>query len=584
MVTQLNLRVRFLLIAALLFVAFAAPAWLAVRSLVDEVTQQWTVRYAEQQIRYDRTRFLRPIEREIELARQLAKSAAIVDFARDPANALLEARAIADMENLRLSFNDQSYFVAFLQSGRYYHNNRESEFAGKQYRYTLRPDESKDSWFYAQIGQARDLHLNVNFDKRLGVTKLWINVLIRDGDRVLGLAGTGFDLTGIIENFVEPSTPGVTRFLIDHAGAIQLHRDRNLIDFSSISKASEEQKTIDLMFAKPKDVAAIRDGMRYLLTSDDKVVTIPVEMQGRRYLVGLSRLASIDWYEVTLLDLGVLFPLSQFTAVFGVYAIFVAVVLLLFSLAMNHYVIRPVERLDRAMEGFKKGEPAPSDLSKGGTGEIRSLMKHFAELAEAVTEARLDLESKIRQRTTELDRLTKTDALTGILNRRGMTERLEVELVRILREGGQFGVLLIDVDWFKEVNDKYGHTAGDRVLSTIAELIKGEIRPYDFASRWGGDEFLVLVSPTDQKALDSLGTRLCTAVRVSRAALDDEGGPIPVSLSIGGHLAVPGEDLAAVLAHADQALYLAKRQGRCTYRASGSPLTRQGKPDQSPSA
>jgi len=573
-VTQLNLRVRFLLIAALLFLAFAAPAWLAVRSLVDQVTRQWTVRYAEQQIRYDSTRFLRPILREIDLARQLARSAAIIDFAHDPGNAALEARAIADMENMRISFSDQSYFVALLQTGRYYHNNRTGDFTGKQYRYTLDPGEGKDSWFYAQIEQARDLHLNVNLDKRLGVTKLWINVLIRDGDKVLGLAGTGFDLTDFIDNVVEPSTPGVTRFLIDHAGAIQLHRDHSLIDFSSISKSSDEQKTIDLMFGNPKDVAAIRAAMRSLLTSADKVVTIPVEMGGRRYLVGLSRLETIDWYEVTLLDLGVLLPLSQFTAVFGVYALFMAFMLLLFSLAMNHYVIRPIQRLDRAMADFEKGDRVPPDLSSRGTGEIRRLMQRFSELAGMVTEARLDLESKVRERTVELDRLTKTDALTGILNRRGMTERLEAELVRTAREGGQFGILLIDVDWFKDVNDKYGHIAGDRVLATIAVLIKGEIRPYDFASRWGGDEFLVLVSPTDQSTLDSLGTRLCTTVGVSKAALDDDGNPILVSLSIGGHLSAPGEDLATVLAKVDQALYRAKREGRCTYRASSAPGNR----------
>lgn len=568
MLNQLNLRVRFLLIAALLFLAFAAPAWLAVRSLVDEVTQQWTVRYAEQQIRYDRTRFLRPILREIDLARQLARSAAIIDFAQDPGNAALEALAVADMENLRTSFNDQSYFVALLQSGRYYHNNRGGEFTGRQYRYTLDPKEGKDSWFYAQIDQGRDLHLNVNLDKRLGVTKLWINVLIRDGEKVLGLAGTGFDLTDFIDNVVEPSTPGVNRFLIDHTGAIQLHRDQSMIDFSSISKASDEQKTIDLMFGKPHDVAALRAGMQYLLTSADQVVTIPVEIEGRRYLAGLSRLESIDWYEVTLLDLAVLLPLSQFTAVLGVYALFMAFMLLLFSLAMNHYVIRPIERLDRAMTDFEKGDQVPSDLSRRGTGEIRRLMQRFVGLADMVTEARLDLESKVRQRTVELDRLTKTDSLTGILNRRGMTERLEAELVRIAREGGQFGVLLIDVDWFKEVNDKYGHTAGDRVLATIAGLIRGEIRPYDFASRWGGDEFLVLVSPADQATLDSLGTRLCTTVGVSKAALDDRGGPIPISLSVGGHLAAPGEDIATVLENADQALYRAKGEGRCTYRAS----------------
>ena len=568
MATQLNLRVRFLLIATLLFLAFAAPAWLAVRSLVDQVVEQWAVRYAEQQIRYDRTRVLLPILREIAVARLLAGSSPLIDFARDPNNAALEARAIADMESHRIGFSDQSYFVALLPTGRYYHNNHAGEFTGEQYRYTLDPRQAKDSWFYDQVAQARDLNLNVNRDESLGVTKLWINVLIRDGGKVLGLAGTGLDLTDFIDNVVETSTPGVTRFLIDHSGAIQLHRDQSLIDFSSSSKSGAEHKTIDRMFGNPVNVAAVRAGMRDLLTSKEDVITIPVQMNGTRYLIGLSRFENIDWYEVTMLDLGVLLPFSQFTIVLGVYALSMAFMLFLFSLAMNHYVIRPIERLDHAMAGFEKGDPVPSDLPNGGTGEIRRLMQRFAALTDVVTEARLDLESKVRQRTLELDRLTKVDVLTGILNRRGMAERMEAELVRTAREGGHFGILLIDVDWFKDINDKHGHLAGDRVLRTIADLIEHEIRPYDLASRWGGDEFLVLVSPADQLTLDSLGTRLCTTVGVTKAALGDDGVPIAIGLSIGGHLSQPGDDIGTVLLNADQALYQAKRSGRCTYRAS----------------
>lgn len=525
------------------------------------------MRYAEQQARYDRTRILRPILREVSLARQLASSVSIIDFARDPDNAALEARAIADMENLRLSFSDQSYFVALLRNGRYYHNNRAGEFTSHPYRYTLDPDAPKDSWFYGQVKQMRDLHLNVNFDKYLGVTKLWINVLIRDGKEVLGLAGTGFDLTEFIEDIVGQATPGMTRLLIDDAGAIQIHRDQNLIDFSSISKSNNEQKTIDLMFGNPSDAAAIRAGMRELLTSPDKIVTIPMQMEGRRYLVGLARLENIDWFEITLLDLEVLMPFSQFTVVLGVYALSMAVMLLLFSLAMNHYVIRPLGRLDRAMASFEMGNLVPPDLADSGTGEIRQLMQRFAELADLVTEARLDLESKVRQRTLELDRLTKIDVLTGIMNRRGMTERLESERERTTREGGQFGILLIDVDWFKHINDKHGHVAGDHALKTAAGLIACEIRPYDVASRWGGDEFLVMVSPADQATLDRLGARICTSVGGSQAVQDGKGETIAIGLSIGGHLSMPGEDVNAMLMHADKALYQAKRAGRGTYRS-----------------
>lgn len=552
----------------MLFAAFSVPTWLAVRSLVDDIMAQWTVRYVEQQVRYDKIRVMRPIVREITVARQLASSAAIIDFARDPGNATLQARAIGDMETLRYSFSDQSYFVVLLNGGQYFHNNRQGEYTGRQFRYTVRPDAPKDSWFYDQIAQRRDLHLNVNIDRSLGVTKLWINVLIRDRDEVLGIAGTGFDLTEFIENVVEPGTTGLTRVLIDGAGAIQLYRDQSLIDFSSISKSSDEQSTIEAIFDQPSDIAAIRAGMKELRASSDLVKAIPAEMAGRRYLIGLTRLESLDWYEMTLMDLAVLMPFSQYKAVLVVYVFLMAFMLLLFSLAMNYYVIRPLGRLDRAMADFEQGQQVPADLADSGTGEVRSLMNRFSALAEAVTESRRDLESKIRQRTLDLDHLTKVDALTGSLNRRGMTERLEAEIVRSAREGGQFGILIIDIDLFKNINDTYGHIVGDQVLRTLAGLIAGEVRPYDFTSRWGGDEFLVLVSSADRATLDSLGERLCAKASSCADVMGDDGQYIAFSVSIGGQLSQSGSSLNDILSQADQALYDAKREERGTYRAA----------------
>ncbi len=570
MANQLNLRLRFFLIATLLFLAFAAPAWLAVQSLVDQIMEQWAVRYAEQQTRYDKSRILQPILREISLARKLATSKPIIDFSRNPGNRQFEQRAIAEMENYRTAFSDQSYFVALSDSGRYYHNNREDDFSQKQYRYDLDPMSIKDSWFYGQMNQGRDLHLNVNFDKSLGVTKLWINVLIKDGKNVLGIAGTGLDLTDFIETVVEQNTPGVERFLIDHAGAIQLHRDQRLIDFSSISKSSGEQIMIDRLFDNPADVASIRNSMKMLASSTDTVVTLPIEMNGRHYLVGLTHLPSIDWYELTLLDKAILLPFSQFRTVLGVYVASMAVMMLLFTLAMNHYIIRPLRQLNEAMSGFEHGIRVSDKLANAATGEIRSLMQQFTKLADSVTEARLDLESKVQERTLELDRLTKIDSLTGILNRRGMVERIEADLERSARDNGRVGILLIDIDWFKNINDKHGHATGDLVLATIAKCIENEARPYDFVARWGGDEFLVLVSNADRATLDSLGTRLCLAASCCLTILDAAGTPIQIGLSIGGHLSTQGEDISALLLHADEALYEVKRSGRNAYRSSFS--------------
>ncbi|MEY4757261.1 MAG: hypothetical protein RJA34_2159 [Pseudomonadota bacterium] len=564
---RMNLRPRFILFTAMLFLVFAVPTWLAVRSLADGIVQQWALRYAEKQVRYDKSRTLQPILREVALSRQLAQSQYIRDWAHQPDDPELTRRAIAEMESFRLNFQDRSYFVALLKNGHYYHNNASNEFAGKQLRYVLYPSAEKDAWFYDLVRQGRSLHINVNPDENLGITKLWIDILIRDGEQILGMAGTGLDLTSFIRNVVEENVPGVNSLFVDHTGAIQMHRNQRLIDFSSISKVGRAQNTLELLLDRPADHAAVMSAMKSLESQADTVITLPVEMQGKRYLAGLAYLPEIDWYEITLLDLEVLLPFSEFTGIVLVYLLTLAGVLLLFNLALQHYVLRPLNKLDAAMASVEAGQAAPGQLELLGTGEIRGLMQRFSRMASVVMESRRDLESKVQARTLALDRLTKVDPLTDILNRRGMTECMQAEVERCARGQASMGILWLDVDHFKAINDRHGHALGDEVLVTIARLLQAELRAGDVASRWGGDEFLVMVTHVDRLALDRMGERLRQAVAQCQTVHNATGEPVPLSVSIGGYLCEPADDLNALLVKGDQALYAAKAAGRNSYRA-----------------
>ena len=221
----MNLKPRFLLLTIILFVIAAIPAWFAVRMLAEGIVEQWAILYAEKQALYDKSRTLQPIMREVALSRQLANSQYIRDWARNPGDKTKTRRAIAEMENFRQNFTDRNYFVSLLKNGNYYFNNASNEFKGKELRYVLDPKAAKDAWFYDLIKQGKDLHINVNPDPELGITKLWIDVLIRDGNDILGIAGTGLDLTELVKNVVNEGTPGVSSLFVDHNGEVQLLRN-----------------------------------------------------------------------------------------------------------------------------------------------------------------------------------------------------------------------------------------------------------------------------------------------------------------------------------------------------------------------
>jgi diguanylate cyclase (GGDEF)-like protein len=165
-------------------------------------------------------------------------------------------------------------------------------------------------------------------------------------------------------------------------------------------------------------------------------------------------------------------------------------------------------------------------------------------------------------RLKELFRLqSRTDPLTGTLNRRAMVERLAAELSRTRREGASLGVAMVDVDHFKRVNDTYGHAAGDAVLRELARRIEGTGRGSDAFGRIGGEEFVVVWPRADAVGSHVAAERLRRAV--SRTPFVVAGAPpLAVTVSVGVTSSPGDEPTEAILARADEALYEAKRGGR----------------------
>ncbi len=161
----------------------------------------------------------------------------------------------------------------------------------------------------------------------------------------------------------------------------------------------------------------------------------------------------------------------------------------------------------------------------------------------------------------ELERLAFVDPLTGLLNRRRLTELAEMELSRARRHGRSLSVLLLDLDRFKAVNDQLGHAAGDLALAQVARICRATLRSGDLVARWGGEEFVVLLPETGAGGAGQLAERLRTAIATDPA--HHEGRPIPITVSIGVAELNSGDvGLDGLVGRADEALYAAKRAGR----------------------
>ena len=556
----MSLKTRLLGLAAALMIIASVASWLAYRELSDDIIERWGQQVAEIQVRYDSARLLQSLEREIGLARQMADSSTLVNWATSPEDKALQSDAIREMESFRSNFRDNSYFVALRDSRRYYYNNANNEFANDQFRYILDPDKPEDAWFFQLIEEGRNFHLNVNPDTELGVTKLWIDVLMRDEeDRIVGMVGTGLDLDAFLQDIVDIDQEGITTLFVDYNGAIQLYRDRNYIDFASIIKPEGQKSTVDLLFDNPEDKQKVL-GMLQLLKNrggaTGAVESSFVTVDGRKHLAGVAFLPAIGWFEITLLDLETLLPRSYLWPLVAVFLTSLLVTLILFHLIIRSRILKPLVSLESAVEKVRGGSFALPHLEKPDN-EIGRLASHFETMTDTLEHSTRELERKVAQRTDELNRLARIDALTGLKNRRGLDEALDEEIQRAKRQNTGFGLIWLDIDHFKAINDELGHQAGDDILCRVALWLKAGVRPYDHPGRWGGDEFVVVLSPCDEDTLCQIAARIRETIE-----RDSIRTGTPVTVSVGGYLCQPGDDVDTILRQADQALYRVKQQGR----------------------
>lgn len=163
----------------------------------------------------------------------------------------------------------------------------------------------------------------------------------------------------------------------------------------------------------------------------------------------------------------------------------------------------------------------------------------------------------------ELESLRKeilTDPLTGIGNRRYADISLKSLEASLGEHGVPFGILIVDIDHFKEVNDTWGHNVGDKVLRMVAQTLAQGLRALDVACRWGGEEFVLLVPNTNMETLLGMGQR--HRMLIENSWLDHEGQTIAVTASFGGAVSRKGETATEVVARADKQLYKSKTSGR----------------------
>ena len=164
------------------------------------------------------------------------------------------------------------------------------------------------------------------------------------------------------------------------------------------------------------------------------------------------------------------------------------------------------------------------------------------------------------ERVRELERLSFVDPLTELANRRYSEISLRTRLEELQRYGWPFGVILLDIDDLKAINDAFGHAGGDRVLKAVARTLQLGSRPFDVKGRWGGDEFIAILANLDAAGLENAAIRLRALIEETRVTLDET--VLQITASSGAVVARADETVEQLVARADRLLYDSKAAGK----------------------
>ena len=234
-----------------------------------------------------------------------------------------------------------------------------------------------------------------------------------------------------------------------------------------------------------------------------------------------------------------------------------------FALYMGHTIVAPLEKLIAAARSIVDGK-LDVHLQIHQRDEIGHLAAMFNQMTDALRHKRAQImavNQDVRQKNQLLQKLSVTDGLTGLYNRSKLDTILVDQLARFKRNNRPFCLLMIDIDYFKHINDKFGHIMGDKILMTVSTVLLKSIRTIDYAARYGGDEFIIILTETDIDAATKTAERIRAQASVLCQAFDES--PVKITLSIGiaqsQHNDMNPNDL---IARADVALYQAKEAGR----------------------
>lgn len=405
-----GLRGKSLLALALVCLLAIIPAALVGWLVLQGIHQHFGDAYARNATLLQRERIYAPISRELALSLRFANSEVTRQWLLDESSVDKRALFFREAEGYRQDFRDHAYFLVNAESFNYYFNS-DAEPVNDQPRYQLREGNPDDRWFFSSLSNPQPFNINVDANPQLQTTKVWFNIFVQDRQqRVIGLAGSGLDLSGFIRDFISSAEPGVSPMIVSADGAIQAHQDNNLIALNSGADSASltESDTLFGLLGSSAERDQLRQQLLALRDTPGSVTSLPVQLDGRDQLLAASYIPELDWYVVNAIDLRAarVIDSSWLLPILGILLLLMLALILLFALTIERLLLRPLQQLKQGALALAAGR-YDVRLPSSRKDEIGELSQAFGSMAGRIREHTEQLEQRVHERTHELEQANR---------------------------------------------------------------------------------------------------------------------------------------------------------------------------------
>ena len=394
-----------------------------------------------------------------------------------------------------------------------------------------------------------------------------------------GVSGLDVTIDRFIQQILSLEMPwDATAFMVDREGQILAAPEKiaSLLNLPALQpNTSNTQKAEILNQNQAYSLLAADQSPVHLelqLMFIHQTQTTEIHLDNQTYLVSQEFIPETGWRLFTLVDEALIFnKLHELKISSDRLGILAIIAMLLFyalffwylqrkSIRIAEQIATPIEQLSQSTSNLGKNSQTAPLI---GVKEIDTLNKNFSAITrelDAKTRQLIELEvrEKVKQREAELlETLALTDRLTRLANRHKLDEILESEFARAQRFENLMGIILMDIDHFKQINDTYGHQAGDRFLQEIAGILQQNTRKTDTVGRWGGEEFMIICPKITESGITEVAEHLRQSVAKHRFTKAGKR-----TASFGATLSKTADNIDAIIRRADKALYTAKNKGR----------------------